>query len=97
MNLSVKDDDDDDADNDDEIIDSGIQDTVFKFNSTFELLLNLYKREYAAPFPSCVTLGGRHPNSKSSGDMYRPCISPGVASEGGDLFSIDRLLVAVIS
>lgn len=30
MNLSVKDDDDDDADNDDEIIDSGIQDTAFK-------------------------------------------------------------------
>lgn len=23
--------------------------------------------------------------SKSSGDMYPPCISPGVASEGGDL------------
>lgn len=60
MNLSVK---DDDADNDDdEIIDSGIQDMVFKFNSTFEVLLNLYKREYAAPFPSGVTLGGRHPN-----------------------------------
>lgn len=58
MNLSLKDDDDDD--NDDEIIDSGIQDTAFKFN--FELLLNLYKREYAAPFPSCVTLGERHPN-----------------------------------
>lgn len=95
MNLSVK---DDDADNDDdEIIDSGIQDTVFKFNSTFEVLLNLYKREYAAPFPSCVTLGGRHPNSKSSGDMYPPCISPGVASEGGDLFSIDIFLVAVLS
>lgn len=32
MILSVKDDDDDDADNDDEIIDSGIQDTAFKFN-----------------------------------------------------------------
>lgn len=31
MNLSVKD-DDDDADNDDEIIDSGIQDTAFKLN-----------------------------------------------------------------
>lgn len=61
MNLSVKD-DDADNDDDDEIIDSSIQDTVFKFNSTFELLLNLYKREYAAPFPSCVTLGGRHPN-----------------------------------
>lgn len=30
MNLSVK--DDDDADNDDEIIDSGIQDTAFKLN-----------------------------------------------------------------
>lgn len=31
MNLNVKD-DDDDADNDDEIIDSGIQDTAFKLN-----------------------------------------------------------------
>lgn len=30
MNLSLKDDDGDD--NDDEIIDSGIQDTAFKFN-----------------------------------------------------------------
>lgn len=30
MNLSLKDDDDDD--NDDGIIDSGIQDTAFKFN-----------------------------------------------------------------
>lgn len=31
MNLNVKD-DDDDADNDDEIIDSGIQNTAFKLN-----------------------------------------------------------------
>lgn len=70
MNLSVK---DDDADNDDdEIIDSGIQDTVFKLNSTFEVLLNLYKREYAAPFPSCVTLGERHPNlsNKNNQSIY---------------------------
>lgn len=62
MNLSVKDDDADNNDDDDEIIDSGIQDSVFKLNSTFEVLLNLYKREYAAPFPSCVTVAGRVPN-----------------------------------